>query len=78
MIAYHQLIFRFPDPHTNPEYTDALDLCQKSLNDHTDIRRETIELHKFFTEKVGELVDLNLDFFPYFIIGTFLSHSDVE
>lgn len=56
---------------------DALELCQRAVGgDNIDIRRETNELFKFF-EKIGEIVDMNLDYFPDMIVVTFVRHQDV-
>ncbi len=43
----------------------------------TSLRRETLGLFNFFQSKVGDIVDLNLDNFPEYIVATFVSHQDV-
>jgi|LauGreDrversion4_2_1035121.scaffolds.fasta_scaffold176742_1 hypothetical protein len=39
--------------------------------------KETEALYRFFSDKYGDIVDLNLDYFPEMIIVTFASHRDV-
>ena len=43
-----------------------------------DLRRETTDLYKFFTEQIGEMVDFNLDYFPEMIVVTFLQNQVVQ
>ena len=58
------------------EFTDATNYCMKAFEDITSIRREITSLYTFFSEN-GEIVDLNLDYFPDTICVTFTKHSDV-
>lgn len=37
----------------------------------TDLRREITQLFNYFQDSVGEVVDLNLDYLPDFMIVTF-------
>ena len=46
--------------------------------DITDLRREVNGLYNFFSERVGDVVDMNLDYFPEQIVVTFVRHQDVQ
>lgn len=41
------------------------------------MRKEVSGLFNFFQENVGEVVDMNLDYFPDMIIVSFVNHKDV-
>ena len=51
-------------------------LCTNSLSDLTDLRREITKFHGAFSE-LGDIVDLNLDYFPDIMVVTFTKHADV-
>jgi len=73
-VAHHQIVFKLK----RDNYQDAISFCKKTVSqDKTDLRRETTALFNFFTDKVGDIVDLNLDYFPDMIIVTFTSHHAV-
>lgn len=75
MVAHHQIMFKISNP---TEYDDAVEFCRRAVSeDITDLRRETTSLFNFFTERVGDIVDLNLDYFPEMIVVTFVQHQDV-
>jgi len=50
--------------------------AEKSIDDITLLRRETNLPFTFFSE-FGDVVDLNLDYFPELIAVTFSKHQDV-
>ena len=41
------------------------------------MKKEITSLYKYLGSKVGEIVDMNLDYFPDMIIATFVNHQDV-
>ena len=72
------MAFKFPNQETNKDFEDATEFCKKSIQDVMDLRRETTALYKYFTEQIGEIVDLNLDYFPEMIVVTFLQNQVVQ
>jgi hypothetical protein len=55
---------------------EALKLCQRAIEDNIDMRKEVCGLYSFFS-KYGEIVDMNLDYFPDMIVITYGQHKDV-
>lgn len=55
---------------------EAINFTEKSLEDNTDMRREITHMFKYFSE-FGDIVDLNLDYFPENVIITFAKHESV-
>lgn len=55
---------------------EAISFCQRALDDNTDLRREINNIFKHFSE-YGDIIDLNLDFFPDKIIITFAKHQNI-
>jgi hypothetical protein len=60
-------------------FEKAQEMCERAIetDDETELREETNQLCSFLTDTVGEIVDLNLDFFPEKIVVTFVKHEDV-
>ena len=57
---------------------DFKEFCARSSHDSTDLKKEISHLHKYLTDNVGEVVDLNLDFLPDFIVATFSQASEAQ
>eukprot|EP00347_Sterkiella_histriomuscorum_P017341 403349755 len=74
IIAHHQVILKFTN---NSQKESALKLVDKSIQDLTDLRREIFNLFGFLSN-FGDIVDLNLDYFPEQIIVTFTKHEVVR
>ena len=51
-------------------------MIHMSLNDVMMLRQEINSLYAYFSS-LGEIVDLNLDYYPEIIVVTFTKHSDV-
>lgn len=78
LVAHHQLVFKFKNGASNSEYKDAVSFVKLAIaDDITPLRRETTSLYHYFQQEIGQLVDLNLDYFPEHIVVTFVNHTDV-
>ncbi|CDW77443.1 UNKNOWN [Stylonychia lemnae] len=69
----HNLLILPEIPNDNQD--EALKMIQHSFNDLTDLRREIHQLFSYFST-LGDVVDMNLDYFPEMLIITYAKHPD--
>lgn len=67
------MVFRFA---SGPQQAEALETLHRKLQGE-GFAKETAALHRHFSERYGDIVDMNLDYFPEMIIVTFALHRDV-
>jgi len=68
------LVFRFA---TGAQQAEALETVHRKLQAGEGFAKETAALHQHFSQVYGEVVDMNLDYFPDMVIVTFARHRDV-
>jgi len=74
IIAHHQVVFKFE---AVADLMVSSVFIQKAQSEPFHLNKEVNALFAFFSQ-LGPVIDMNLDFYPEFIVTTFQRHRDVQ